>query len=276
MLKKLIKYDYKAVLKYWWIAALSSLAFAFVGGGCITILNSEKELTGNALVLATLGMVLVIISFVAFILLSEIFIFLRFYKNLFTDEGYLTFTLPVKRSSILSSKLIVSITTMMATFITLIVDVGIMLVIGFRNDIFTPEFAKEISDALAMISKHVGIPYAILYIFEGMVAFTLSMMASVLFLFVCISIASVITKKAKIITAIAIYYGANGIITFVLQLFFLFGIPAASEWVSEINKTTLLPFIGVSAFVIILLISIFCTILYGIQYWLLDRKLNLN
>ena len=276
MLKKLIKYDYKAVLKYWWIAALSSLAFAFVGGGCITILNSDKELTGNALVLATLGMVLVIISFVAFILLSEIFIFLRFYKNLFTDEGYLTFTLPVKRSSILSSKLIVSTTTMMATFITLIVDVGIMLVLGFRNDIFTPEFAKEISDALAMISKHVGIPYAILYIFEGIVAFTLSMMASVLFLLVCISIASVITKKAKIITAIAIYYGANGIITFVLQLFFLFGIPAASEWVSEINKTTLLPFIGVSAFVIILLISIFCTILYGIQYWLLDRKLNLN
>ena len=276
MLKKLIKYDYKAVLKYWWIAALSSLAFAFVGGGCITILNSEKELTGNALVLATLGMVLVIISFVAFILLSEIFIFLRFYKNLFTDEGYLTFTLPVKRSSILSSKLIVSTTTMMATFITLIVDVGIMLVIGFRNDIFTPEFAKEISDALAMISKHVGIPYAILYIFEGIVAFTLSMMASVLFLLVCISIASVITKKAKIITAIAIYYSTNGIITFVLQLFFLFGIPAASEWVSEINKTTLLPFMGVSAFVIILLISIFCTILYGIQYWLLDRKLNLN
>lgn len=276
MLKKLIKYDYKAVLKYWWIAALSSLAFAFVGGGCITMLNSEKELTGNALVLATLGMVLVIISFVAFILLSEIFIFLRFYKNHFTDEGYLTFTLPVKRSSILSSKLIVSTTTMMATFITLIVDVGIMLVIGFRNDIFTPEFAKEISDALAMISKHVGIPYAILYIFEGIVAFTLSIMASVLFLFVCISVASVITKKAKIITAIAIYYGANGIITFVLQLLFLFGIPAASEWVSEINKTTLLPFIGVSAFVIILLISIFCTILYGIQYWLLDRKLNLN
>ena len=276
MLKKLIKYDYKAVLKYWWIAALSSLAFAFVGGGCITMLNSEKELTGNALVLATLGMVLVIISFVAFILLSEIFIFLRFYKNLFTDEGYLTFTLPVKRSSILSSKLIVSTTTMMATFITLIVDVGIMLVIGFRNDIFTPEFAKEISDALAMISKHVGIPYAILYIFEGIVAFTLSIMASVLFLFVCISVASVITKKAKIITAIAIYYGANGIITFVLQLLFLFGIPAASEWVSEINKTTLLPFMGVSAFVIILLISIFCTILYGIQYWLLDRKLNLN
>ena len=276
MLKKLIKYDYKAVLKYWWIAALSSLAFAFVGGGCITILNSEKELTGNALVLATLGMVLVIISFVAFILLSEIFIFLRFYKNLFTDEGYLTFTLPVKRSSILSSKLIVSTTTMMATFITLIVDVGIMLVIGFRNDIFTPEFAKEISDALAMISKHVGIPYALLYAFEGIIAFTLSMMASVLFLLVCISIASVITKKAKIITAIAIYYGTNGVITFVLQLFFLFGIPAASEWVSEINKTTLLPFMGVSAFVIILLISIFCTILYGIQYWLLDRKLNLN
>ena len=33
-----------------------------------------------------------------------IFVFIRYYKNFFTDEGYLTFTLPVKRSTLLNAK----------------------------------------------------------------------------------------------------------------------------------------------------------------------------
>lgn len=43
MLKKLLKYDFIAVFKYWWIAALTSLVFS-IGGGCIKLWNLEKEL----------------------------------------------------------------------------------------------------------------------------------------------------------------------------------------------------------------------------------------
>ena len=136
MLKKVIRYDFKAILKYWWIAALSSFVLACVGGGCTEILNSEKELTEAVYVLSMLGIVLVIISFVAFFILSEILVFLRFYKNFFTDEGYLTFTLPVKRSQLLSSKLITSCIVLIATGIILMIDIGIIAVIDLRKDIF--------------------------------------------------------------------------------------------------------------------------------------------
>lgn len=276
MLKKVIRYDFKAILKYWWIAALSSFVLACVGGGCTEILNSEKELPEAVYVLSMLGIVLVIISFVAFFILSEILVFLRFYKNFFTDEGYLTFTLPVKRSQLLNSKLITSCVVLIATGIILMIDIGIIAIIDLRKDIFTPEFLKEISTIVDTLLKEVGIPYLILYAFEIIAIFLLASIASVLFMFVCITVASVISKKAKVITAIGIYYGANGALTFVLQLFLIFGISALITWVEKINESTILIFGGLAGFISLLLFATFCCILYAIQYWLLDRKLNLN
>jgi hypothetical protein len=95
-------------------------------------------------------------------------------------------------------------------------------------------------------------------------------------MFVCITVASVISKKAKVITAIGIYYGANGALTFVLQLFLIFGISALITWVEKINESSILIFGGLAGFISLLLFATFCCILYAIQYWLLDRKLNLN
>ena len=45
-------------------------------------------------------LVAIVLSFI----LTMVLIYVRFYKNLYTDEGYLTFTLPVSRKQILLSK----------------------------------------------------------------------------------------------------------------------------------------------------------------------------
>ena len=44
MLKKLLRYDFKAVLRYWWIAALTSFGLALLGSACIGLLDFEKDL----------------------------------------------------------------------------------------------------------------------------------------------------------------------------------------------------------------------------------------
>ena len=38
MMKKLLKYDLRAIFKYWWIVALSSLGLSFIGGISLKIL----------------------------------------------------------------------------------------------------------------------------------------------------------------------------------------------------------------------------------------------
>ena len=159
MLRKLLKYDFKSVFKYWWIAAVISLAISAAGGFAITALRSERELPTVVDVTAVTMLFVVALGFSAFALLSGILVFVRFYKNFFSDEGYLTFTLPVKRSQLLNSKLIMSGTTMLATIIVIIINVFFMLLIGFKDVIFKPEFwesvtqiCKELFDALGFYS----------------------------------------------------------------------------------------------------------------------------
>ena len=118
MLLKLLKYDLRSVFKYWWIAALSTLGLSVLGGFCILILDSS--IIANVYqILAGFAMGVVILGFVAFLILSQILVFMRYYKNFFSDEGYLTFTLPVKRTHLITSKLITATLNIVCTAIVL-------------------------------------------------------------------------------------------------------------------------------------------------------------
>lgn len=196
MLKNLLKYDFKAVLKYWWIAALSCFALSFVGGGCITILNTDRELPGLVYPLTIIGLILVIISFVVFSVLSVIFVYVRFYKNFFTDEGYLTFTLPVKRSQLLNAKLIMSVGTMLLTGVVCMINALIIICIGFSDVIFSRNFWEEFRTMIDTIVNEVGF-YLVIYSVETLVIILLSVIFSTLFIFCCITFASIITKKQR-------------------------------------------------------------------------------
>ena len=57
MLKKLLKYDLRAVFKYWWVAALSTLALAVICGFSLGYIGeSISGESSDFLVLAWLGM----------------------------------------------------------------------------------------------------------------------------------------------------------------------------------------------------------------------------
>lgn len=277
MLKKLLRYDFKAVLKYWWIAALSSIVLSLGGGWCISIFNSEKALPEALYVVATLLMVVVVLGLVAFAILSTILIFTRFYKNFFTDEGYLTFTLPVKRSQLLNSKLIVSTVTTMLTSVILIFDILVMIVVLSREEIFTKEYWHSfVNDFLLEFFRDECMGYYMLWLVEALVLIVLLVIFSSLFMFSCITIASIIAKKAKVITAIGIYYVANSIFTFIVQMFWLFGIGSIEGWLWNLTEQDTANVISLIIFGLILFMSICCAVLYSVQYWMLDRKLNLS
>lgn len=278
MLRKLLRYDFKAVLKYWWIAALSSVVLSLGGGWCISIFTNEKDLPEALYVVATLLMIVVVLGLVAFAILTTILIFSRFYKNFFTDEGYLTFTLPVKRSQLLNSKLIVSTVTSTLTGFVIIVDIIVMFLLSYYKNIFEKDFWRVIVNEYILEVfnfKEYGI-YIIIYLIEAVVLLILFTIFTTLFMFSCITVASIIAKKAKVITAIGIYYVANSIFSFVLQMFWLFGLVNLTEWLSNVPEENTLGVVALIVFGLILFLSIFCAVLYSIQYWMLDRKLNLS
>ena len=275
MLKKLLKYDFQSVMKYWWIAAISSLALSFVGGGCVSLLTREKELPDLVYPFIIFALILVVLSFVVFYLMTFIFVFVRFYRNFFTDEGYLTFTLPVKRSQLLNSKLIMSVVMLFITFLVYLLEILIVVCIGFFDEIVAPEFWQELSKGIELLWDSFG-GYLIIYVLEFLILFILALVFSTLFLFCCITFASIITKKAKVLVAIGIYYVANSIFSFVVQMFYLFAIPSLSSKIFALNMEAGVPALALVLFGIICFVSIFCALLYTLQYWMMDRKLNLS
>ena len=201
MLRKLLKYDFKSVFKYWWITAISSFAVSIMGGLCIIILNSEKKMPTVLPVIAGIGVFVAIMGICAFWISAIIFIYTRFYKNFFTDEGYLTFTLPVKRSALLNSKLIMNIVTNVASAFVFIIDVFTMLLIGFNKQIFTLEFKRELLQFFNNLAKLFSelSPWLIaIDILEFLILMFLSLVFSALFMYACITFAAVIVKKPRL------------------------------------------------------------------------------
>lgn len=277
MLKKLLRYDFKAIFKYWWIGALTTLALSGVGAGCGTILETERELPPSVTIFATIGMVLVVLGIFAFIIFAELLVYVRFYKHLFTDEGYLTFTLPVKRHQILSSKLISGFICGLSTIIVTVVDAAIIILTTFRKDIFVEGWYDKVVSFLKEMVAESGIPYLTAFFGQLLIICLLVLILGVLFTYLCITFAGAISKKSKLASAILIYYGASSVSSIFMYMFYFFGIQSIFEWIDTLNNENAQDIaLLVILLLVILFVSMLCTLAYTLNYRLLDRKLNLN
>ena len=107
MFRKLLKYDMKSVWNVWRIMAATIFGLSIVGSFVLRYIltHAEKMFDSPGLMLMFSGFMLcAVLSFFTACAVTAIFVLIRFYKNFFTDEGYLTFTLPVKRSTLLNAK----------------------------------------------------------------------------------------------------------------------------------------------------------------------------
>lgn len=277
MLKKLLRYDFKAIFKYWWIGALTTLVLSGVGAGCGSILETEKELPPSVIIFATIGMVLVVLSIFAFIIFAELLVYVRFYKHLFTDEGYLTFTLPVKRHQILSSKLISGFICGLSTIIVTVVDAAIIILTTFHKDIFVEGWYDKVVSFLKEMVAESGIPYLTAFFGQLLIICLLVLILGVLFTYLCITFAGAISKKSKLASAILIYYGASSVSSIFMYMFYFFGASALVGWIDALqNENIQDTLLLVIMLFIIITLSMLCTLAYTFNYRLLDRKLNLN
>ena len=274
MLKKLLRYDTRAMFRYWWIAALSCVVFACAGGGCLSILVSDREYPFFVNTMAGMGVALPFFGMSAFVILAYILVFIRFYRNFFTDEGYLTFTLPVGRHQLLNAKLISGTSLLAATMAVLIPAILLMLVIGMREILFTPESLEQLKEIFTDLWEITG-TWIFVYAAELILLFLLTILFGVQFLYACITLASLLVKKAKVITAIGIYYGASSVLSFVMQILQLFALPSIVGLMENFTEAAALGMFALLLFGMISFTAIFCGLLYLLQHWMLDRKLNL-
>ena len=199
--------------------------------------------------------------------------YMRFYKNLFTDEGYLTFTLPVRRSTLLLSKLVNALIFDAMYAVLMILGAFIVLLIAPPTPVLPDMFR-----VLAM-TWQLG-AWNVLYILEWIVLFVLLDLFSNLLLYLCVTVGALIVKKAKLVVGLVLYYGVYTVLSTVLQVLTSIVLPlSAGELVTLIDGLSQTALLGAIALVLLLLIGVVATLaftLWSMTLGRLERKLNLS
>ena len=293
MFKKLLKYDLRYVFKYWWLVAACSTILSVVGGVSLLVLMSDiprGESAGEILltIASVIGIILFGLGLAALTLGNMFFICERFYRNFFTDEGYLTFTLPVKRSTLFNSKIITALITNLATSIVITIDILIAFAIspiGEKfNELFGTAFPEGVFAGLLQMSPEgsestftvdIVIAIVLIVIFLAL-ELAISTFTGILLTYGCIVVASVVSKKNKIATAIAIYYLTSLVFSGVAQVASLFITYSLGSVIAQTPESLQ----GISI-ILMLFIQIGISValalgLYTCELHMIHKKLNLS
>ena len=139
MFTKLLKHEWRATRGMLGTLCLVCLGASLLGGGTmryLMIASAQGDQQNVIVVLNVLAMVAAMIA-VAVVGVAALFLYIgRFYKSRFTDEGYLAFTLPVKRSHLLGSKVCSAVITLAVTAVILVFDTVIVYAAADPNYFF--------------------------------------------------------------------------------------------------------------------------------------------
>ena len=135
----------------------------------------------------------------------------RFYRNKFTDEGYLTFTLPVSCHQLLLSTVVNMLLWMLIAAAVLVVSGGMIILIGTADKgLFNMEFLREIGDGFRLLgSAYTELGWNVGHTILSCLNVALSTLSGIITMLTAITIGAVIAKKHKILAAFGIYYGIN-------------------------------------------------------------------
>ena len=136
----------------------------------------------------------------------------RYYKNLFTAEGYLTMTLPVSESAHILVKLLSTILFMIISSLVIILSYGI---------ITAGEFLAEIMKAIFYLFKglaEVSGVHLIFFIIELVLLMFISGCATILVYYACITIGQ-LAKKNRVLAAFGVYFGLYLLTQFIVFSF---------------------------------------------------------
>ncbi len=186
MLGKLLKYEFRDTSKLMLVTYVALIIATLMGSLSFYQLTTN-DLWATSKIAETVYVILFAIYIFALIgIYIGDFIFLchRYYKTMYSTEGYLTHTLPVSPISVLSAKMLTAFVWMILSSILTVVSVFVMISIGTGENLLhvlwnldwhsiTKDF-EEIGMSMgffvsiALLELLVGILYYILFVYASM------------------------------------------------------------------------------------------------------------
>ena len=236
MFSRLLKHEWKANAG---LLGLLSLAAAGIGVLATVVLRILVNTSGSlwweaeeglgVILVVALGMFLLfaVVALSVYAIAVQVILLYRFYKNKFTDEGYLTFTLPVKPTQIFWSSFLNMLIWLVISALVVFAVVFLAVLFGtaehglVNTDVF--DAMKELlelvweNDWQMLLQEQYSIPYLVVL---GL-TFLVTPFYALILPMACITAGAVLAKKHKILASFGVYYVVNfvvGIITSVASV----------------------------------------------------------
>lgn len=227
MFSKLLKHEWRANAGLLGILSLCALGAGLLGGGLLRAIvyveEHMKDLQMVSLTVSSLSVIMffLVLALLAYALAVQFIMLFRFYKNKFTDEGYLTFTLPVKASHIFLSSLLVMLAWLAISVLVVLAAGTLIILIGVGEHL--PEIGyvfEQLAESLQLMEDFFLPGMGTYAVFSILQVFVSPVYALVL-LMTSITLGCILAKKHKILASIGMYYALNtavGIISSILQV----------------------------------------------------------
>ncbi len=236
----------------------------------IYIFESDKTAFG---IVSGSSVVALVVGCVVCLLMTYVYIITRFYKNLFSNEGYLSFTLPVTPAQHIGVKLLVGVGLVFCSVLVVL----LAIVISTAGEV-TVELFKSVGYLVNLIKRELVNHFAF-YVIEIAFMIILSIFQSILLIYTCISIGQ-LSRKNRVLAAVGVYF-IYYIIVQVFSTIFLVVLSALSatdfyarimKWIS-VNQFA---FVHIMFCVSIVLSAVLILVYYFITHHIIKKKLNLE
>ena len=283
MLGKLLKYEWKGLCSPFLIMLIVLGGTTALTCGVILTINPkyDETVTGFSVMALVFSILLYYFGIIGCSLGTTLVIVVRFYKTCYTDQGYLTHTLPVTAKQHLNAKIIAAFVTHLLLMIAIVVSLLIIIQVGIHHIFsFIPDYtyeefrrtiAREFTYAYRDIEEELGIRIGqfITYI---VVYSIISMIANIITTFGCVSLGQLYAKH-RVIGAIAAYF----ILQFVMSIISFFASTILfNKAIVNDSYTTGFRIISPSSNLTLILMVIVAVAMYFANLHMMTKKLNLE
>ncbi len=291
MLSKLFRHEWKSTWKLPVFLIILMMIMTVVGIFSFSSIpevierNSQGELGDVTSAMMTFSAIASFLLYLAVIIAANfgtvIYFAIRFYKNLYTDEGYLMHTLPVTPTQLIWSKFFVAAIWQVLVSLAMFASISVLIIcIALMNaDVSLGELAQSITSFFSEFSEAILSMYHISfssYLVWLIILSITGILQSVFCIYAAISIGQC-AKKHKIAASVGCYVGfciINNIISQLLLVLFgisstqIFSLVATSNYTGNMVLDSYLP----SAILALVTGAIY----YLITELLMRRRLNLE
>lgn len=287
MLGKLVKYEWKNTWKLciWLLVFIAVITVL----GCISLQtpmwraafgNGEVQRMTPMDVMGVMTLVLYVFALIGAVVGMLIYLAVHFYKTMYSDEGYLTHTLPVNSHQLLVSKLLVSSIWYLLVMLMLLVSVLSIVWFVFSMamraegiDIWR-EIKQNRDTIMLWIDNLFGLPSAG-DIIGGVIEMIINTFASIMVVFGAITIGQ-LSSKHKVMMSILSYFGIIVVEQIVSSLVSMPFAYYGTKKLLEGSQTSLIKTNFSVSMMATAISVILAVILYLLSNYIINRKLNLE